>query len=74
MTKNDGYEPQGPPPAWIADFRKDLRQALADTADDQSPEFDPPEGASIADSAAPDHVQAIFLTKREPMKRDGGNV
>jgi hypothetical protein len=64
-------EPQGPPPAWIEDFRKDIRAMLARTVDDTSDMFDPPEGEPFCD-APPDHVQAVFLQKRKPTRRGGG--
>ena len=70
QPKAEFEEPTGPPPPWIAEFRRDLRQALADTADDQSAEFDPPEGTSLAD-LGPDGVVAVFIRKPTKERTDG---
>jgi len=59
-TVRDSNEPQGPPPAWLEDFGKDLDAALA-SADETGPDFDPPDGVPLNDH--PEHVQAVFLKK-----------
>ena len=65
-TKRSSNEPQEPPP-WLDEFSKDLRNALADTADDTSPFPDLPDGVPFCDKLG--HVQATYLKKRK--RRDG---
>ena len=59
-TVRDSNEPQGPPPAWLEDFGKDLDAALA-SADETGPDFDAPDGVPLNDH--PEHVRAVFLKK-----------
>ena len=65
---DDNLKPKGPPPPWIADFRRDLRAALdqAKREEDADPDheiFDPPEGIALAD--VPHGVVAVFLKRPE---------
>lgn len=51
---DDNLKPKGPPPPWIEEFRKDIREALAKAkrANHAHPNpemFDPPEGRSVFD-------------------------
>ena len=62
---DDNLKPKGPPPPWIADFRRDLRAALdqAKREEDADPDheiFDPPEGVSLQ----PGHTIATFMQKK----------
>jgi hypothetical protein len=63
---DDDLKPKGPPPPWIEQFRKDLREAMArakraEDADPNPEMFDPPEGRSLVDG----QVHAVFM-KRGP--------
>jgi len=59
-TSKNSNAPQGPAPAWLETFRRDIRAVLAGADADTGPDFDPPEGESVNDQP-PEHVQAVFL-------------
>jgi hypothetical protein len=70
MTKPPNpFEPQGPPPPWIGDFKRKLRAALA-SADPNSKPFDPPAGTSLSELAG--YTVAVFLKKPNPTGPTGG--
>jgi len=66
---DDNLKPKVPPPAWIEEFRRDLREAMAEAdrldALDPDPEmFDPPEGRSVFDGGS-DRVVAVFMRRKK---------
>jgi hypothetical protein len=54
--------PPNPPPPWLEDFKRELREAL-EAADPNGPPFNPPEGTSLSELAG--HTVAVFIKKPE---------